>query len=103
MTMQFDLFTTPSDAPAAPTDPVQGVSVRLSDRCQCGSCDAVIGEGKGPHRHRCFVAGVKDIAAGWQMKRMPSLPKLSRNSANQPHRSPFDATEQIGRHEDKTK
>jgi hypothetical protein len=60
MTIQFDLFTTPSDLPcraaAAPTDPVQGISVRLSDRCQCGSCDAVIGEGKGPHRASLFCS-----------------------------------------------
>ena len=60
MTTQLDLFTRPSDlpchAPAAPTDPVQGISVRLSDRCQCGSCDAVIGEGKGPHRASLFCS-----------------------------------------------
>ena len=41
-------------AAATPIDPLHGISVRVSDKCQCGSCDAVIGEGKGPRRAALF-------------------------------------------------
>jgi hypothetical protein len=58
MTMQLDLFAAPADRrrhlAAAPADPLCGVAVQLSDRCQRGSYDAVIGEGKGPHRASLF-------------------------------------------------
>jgi hypothetical protein len=57
MTIQLDLFEVLSDPPRhadVPIDPLHGLSVQLSDSCQCGSCDVVIGEGKGPHRASLF-------------------------------------------------
>ena len=82
MTIQLGLFAATSDQrrdlAAAPADPLHGFAVHLPDRCQCGSHDAVIGEGKGRIAHRCFVAVVKDIAAGWQTNRTRSLLKSSR-------------------------
>jgi hypothetical protein len=57
MTIQFDLFAASSDPlnhADLRIDPLHGLSVQLSDVCQCGSCDAVIGEGKGPHRASLF-------------------------------------------------
>ena len=105
MTTQLDLFTRPPDlprhSPAAPTDPVQGISVRLSDRCQCGSCDAVIGEGKGPHPASLFCSRCERHRGWLANEAHVSLLKLSRNSASQRPRLPFDATEQIRRHEAK--
>jgi hypothetical protein len=60
MTVQLDLFTAPANqlrrSAAAPADPLNGLVVQLSDRCRCGSCHAVIGEGKGPHRASLFCA-----------------------------------------------
>ena len=60
MTIQLHLFAAPSDRgrhlTAAPADPLRGLTVQLSDRCQCGSYDAVIGEGKGPHRASLFCS-----------------------------------------------
>jgi hypothetical protein len=60
MTIQRDLFAAPSDRrrhlAAAPADPLRGLAVQLSDRCQCGSHDVVIGEGKGPHRASLFCS-----------------------------------------------
>jgi hypothetical protein len=63
MTIQLDLFPQLTEAP---TDFSHGLVVQLSDCCQCGSCDTVIGEGKGPHsaslfcsrceRHRGWIA-----------------------------------------------
>jgi hypothetical protein len=52
MTLQLDLFTAPSNPrrhAEAQADPLHGISVQLPDICPCGSQDAVIGEGKGPH------------------------------------------------------
>jgi hypothetical protein len=38
-------------------DFLRGLAVQLSDRCRCcGSYDAVIGEGKGPHRAAFFCS-----------------------------------------------
>jgi hypothetical protein len=90
MTMPLELFAGPADPPchaaAAPIDPLYGLFVQLSDTCRCGSRVAIIGEGKG------LVSVVEHTAAGWQTRRTPSSPKLSRNSASQPPRSEFDAT-----------
>jgi hypothetical protein len=58
MTIHLGLFAPPSDRrrhlAAAPADPLHGLAVQLPDRCLCGSYDAVIGEGKGPHRASLF-------------------------------------------------
>ena len=40
----------------APIDPLHGLSAQLSDTCQCGSREAIIGEGKGPHRAAFFCS-----------------------------------------------
>jgi hypothetical protein len=60
MTAQLDLFTAPANqpsrSPTTPADPLCGLVVQLSDRCRCGSCHAVIGEGKGPHRASLFCS-----------------------------------------------
>jgi hypothetical protein len=59
MTMQLKLFAGPADPRCSarpPIDPLHGLSVQLSDACQCGSCNAVIGEGKGPHRAAFFCS-----------------------------------------------
>ena len=59
MTMQFDLFTASSNSPRHADgliDPLHGLSAQLSDTCQCGSHDAVIGEGKGSHRAAFFCS-----------------------------------------------
>ena len=105
MSIQRDLFAAPSNRrrhlTAAPADPLHGLAVQLSDCCQCGSHDAVIGEARGRITHPCFVTGVKDIAVGWQTKRTLSLRKLSKILVSQRHRSEFNATKQIGRDEDK--
>jgi hypothetical protein len=55
MAMQFDLFA-PSQPSAVPADVLQGLAIQLPDCCQCGSCDAVIGEGKGPHSASLFCS-----------------------------------------------
>jgi hypothetical protein len=65
--MQLDLFTALSDPPGfadLPIDPLHGLSVQLPDTCQCGSCDAVIGEGKGPHRASLFCSRC-EAHRGW--------------------------------------
>ena len=59
MTIQLHLFAAPSDRGrhlTAAADPLRGLAVQLSDSCQCGSYDAVIGEGKGPHRASLFCS-----------------------------------------------
>ena len=59
MTMRLKLFASrshPQGHAWAPIDPLHGASARLSDKCQCGSSDAVIGEGKGPHRAAFFCS-----------------------------------------------
>ena len=59
MTMQVDLFAAPPDPPChadVPIDPLCGLSLKLSDACQCGLRDAVIGEGKGAHRAAFFCS-----------------------------------------------
>jgi hypothetical protein len=60
MTILPDLFAAPSDRhrhlAGAPADPLRGLAVQLSDRCQCGSYDAVIGEGRGPYRASLFCS-----------------------------------------------
>ena len=57
MTFQLDLFASsaaPQSNAQAPIDLLHGLSAQLSDTCQCGSTDAIIGEGKGPHRASLF-------------------------------------------------
>ena len=59
MTIQLNPFASPTDPPGraeTPVDPLYGLSAQLSDTCQCGSYDAVIGEGKGPHRAAFFCS-----------------------------------------------
>jgi hypothetical protein len=59
MMMQLHLFTAqtePLHQVDAPTDPVHGLSVQLSDICQCGSRDAIVGEGKGLQRAAFFCS-----------------------------------------------
>src|SRR5262249_47121489 len=47
MAIQLDLFAAVA---ATPASALQSLAVQLPDCCQCGSYQAVIGEGKGPHR-----------------------------------------------------
>jgi hypothetical protein len=57
MTMQLELFAGPGDPQGnerAPIDPLNGLPAQLSDTCQCGSSDAVVGEGKGSRRASLF-------------------------------------------------
>lgn len=57
MTIQLDLFgARRRHLAATAADPLLGLVVQLSDRCQCGSGHAVIGEGKGPHRASLFCS-----------------------------------------------
>ena len=108
MTTQLDLFAAPSDRrrhlAAAPADPLCGLAVQLSDRCQCGSYDAVIGEGKGPHRASLFCNRCERHRR-WMANEAHAFlvtSKLSRNSVSQHPRSKFDATEQSEGVEDST-
>jgi hypothetical protein len=54
--------STPKGANAPPNpnlvsaDPLYGLSVRMSDLCQCGSRGGVIGEGKGQHHASLFCS-----------------------------------------------
>ncbi len=50
---QLDLFAPP---PAAQTSEMFGLRVSLPDACRCGSHEAQIGEGKGPHVAAYFCA-----------------------------------------------
>jgi hypothetical protein len=59
MTIQLNRFTArvdPQRRSNAPIDLLYGLSAQLSDTCQCGLHDAVIGEGKGPHRAAFFCS-----------------------------------------------
>jgi hypothetical protein len=65
MAIQLDFFTASSSQfAAAPADSLHGLAVQLSDCCQCGSCDAVIGEGKGSHRVS-FLCSFCERHRGW--------------------------------------
>jgi hypothetical protein len=59
MTMQLELFARPVDLQGhaqAPINPLHGLPAQLSDTCQCGSRNVVVGEGKGPHRAALFCS-----------------------------------------------
>ena len=67
VTMQLNLFASSANSQGsapAPIDPLHGLSAQLSDTCQCGSHDAVIGEGKGPHAASLFCNGC-ERHRGW--------------------------------------
>jgi hypothetical protein len=55
--IELTLFHAPTDPQSiagARADQLHGLSVQLSNECQCGSRIAAIGEGKGPHRVTLF-------------------------------------------------
>jgi hypothetical protein len=65
MATQFDLFAASNQPPRHTSiDPLHGLAVRLSDTCKCGTCDAVIGEGKKPHSAALFCSRC-EIHRGW--------------------------------------
>lgn len=75
MMRQLDLFAAPLDPPHradVPINPLHGSSVQLSDTCQCGSCDVVIGEGKGAHR-AAFFCSQCDRHRGWMANEVHSF------------------------------
>ena len=73
-------------------DPLCGLAVQLFDRCQCGSYDAVIGEGKGPHRASLFCNRCEKHRRWMANEAHVFVTEVVKKFGSQHPRSNFDAS-----------